>query len=211
MSDQVSHPSLLACLRADARFLTRTQRSRAKKWASALMNRGMQVMVLYRLSHALWRRRVPLLPLLFTRLCQHLYAVDISYEAQLGPGIVIVHGFGLVIGRETRVEGQCMIFHGVTFGDRGSEWIAADITDGHPTVGWGCVFGAGAKILGPIQVGGNSVVGANSVVLKNVPANSIVAGVPGRVIGQRPAMDAQLRPLNRLATRTLEQPAQPPV
>ena len=196
MSDALNPPpSLLAALRADARFLTRTHASRAKKWVVAVTNRGMQTLVLYRLGHALWRRQIPVLPLLLTRLCQHLYAVDIAFEAQLGPGIVIVHGFGLVIGNQTRIEGQCILFHGVTFGDRGSEWVGADVPDGHPVVGTGCIFGAGAKVLGPLRIGANSVVGANAVVLRDVPPDSIVAGVPARVVGQRPPMDANLRPL----------------
>ncbi len=195
MFDPLDSPPLLASLRADARFLTRTHRSRAKKWAVAIMNRGMQALVLYRVSHALWRRGVPLLPMLLTRLCQHLYAVDIAYEAHLGPGMVIVHGFGLVVGNQTRLEGQCILFHGVTFGDRGSEWVGASVPDGHPTVGLDCMFGAGAKVLGPLRVGANCIVGANSVVLKDVPPNSVVVGVPGRVVGQRPPMDANLRPV----------------
>lgn len=195
MPEPLKPPTVLAGLRADARFLTRTQSSRAKKWATALMNRGMQVLVLYRVSHALWRRRVPLLPLLLTRLCQHLYAVDIAFEAELGPGIVIVHGFGLVIGNQTRIAGQCILFHGVTFGDRGSEWVGTTVPDGHPVVESGCMFGAGAKVLGPLRIGTNCVVGANAVVLKDVPPDSIVAGVPGRVVGQRPPMDANLRPV----------------
>ena len=198
MSDPVTSPPplpLWAALRADARFLTRTHRSRARKWLVATTNRGLQALVLYRVSHALWRRGVPLLPLMLTRLCQHFYAVDIAYEARLGPGIVIVHGFGLVVGNQTRIEGQCILFHGVTLGDRGSEWVGSDVPDGHPTVGPGCIFGAGAKVLGPIQVGANCVVGANAVVLRDVPADSVVAGVPGRVVGRRPPMDANLRPI----------------
>ena len=199
MPPALTDPSLLVNLRADARFLTRTQPSRAKKWAVALMNRGLQALTFYRISHALWRRRVPLLPMLLTRLCQHLYAVDIAYEAQLGPGIVIVHGFGLVIGSQTKLEGQCILFHGVTFGDRGSEWVGASIPDGHPTVGLGCMFGAGAKILGPLRIGSNCVIGANAVVLKDVPPDSIVAGIPARVVGRRPLMDANLRPIHHPA------------
>ena len=193
MSEAVTQLSLLACLRADARFLTRTETSRAGRWFTAALNRGFQALLLYRISRALWRRGVPLLPLVLTRLVQHLYAIDISPAAELGPGMVIVHGFGLVIGNQTKIAGQCILFHGVTLGDRGSEWVGASIPDGHPVVGWGCMFGAGAKVLGPISIGDNCVAGANSVILKSVPAHSIVVGVPGRVVGQRPLMDENLR------------------
>ena len=189
------NPGLLACLRADARFLCRNETSRAKALVIALLNRGMQAMVVYRVSAWLWKKRVPALPLLLTRFSQMFYAVDIAYQAELGPGIVIVHGFGLVIGQKTRSAGQCILFHGVTLGDRGTEWVGSDETDGHPTVGWGCMFGAGAKVLGPVTIGGNCVVGANAVVLKDVPANSIAVGVPARVVGTRPPMDEFLRPI----------------
>lgn len=182
-------------LRLDVRRLVRGHPSRAKRLAVVLTNRGFQAVLLYRLSHALWRARVPLLPMVLTRLCQHLYAVDIAYQAELGPGVVIVHGFGLVVGAEVKVEGDCCLFHGVTLGDRGSEWVGSDRTDGHPYVERGVMFGAGAKVLGPVRVGRNSVVGANAVVLRDVPPCSVAAGVPARVVGRRPEMDENLRPV----------------
>jgi serine O-acetyltransferase len=178
--------TITECIRADIARLVKGRPSRLKSLGLVLTNRGLQSIVLYRLSHLLWKRRVPLLPLILTRLAQHLFAVDISYRADLGPGIVIVHGFGLVVGGETIIEGDCCLFHGVTLGDRGSEWVSSNRTDGHPTIEPNVMVGAGAKILGPIRIGRNSVIGANAVVLQDVPPNSIVAGVPGRVVGQRP-------------------------
>lgn len=156
-----------------------------------LTNRGFQAIILYRLSRALWQRGVPLLPLVLTRLAQSLFAVDIAYQADLGPGIVIVHGFGLVIGSETVIEGDCCLFHGVTLGDRGSEWVGSSRPDGHPTLETNVMVGAGAKILGPIRIGRSSIIGANAVVLRDVPPFSIMAGVPARIVGQRPIEDIQ--------------------
>src|SRR5947209_17412637 len=101
-------------LKADVKLLTRGERSPLKRIAKTLTNRGMQALFLYRLSHGLWKRRIPVLPMIFTRLSQHLFAVDIAHQAQLGPGIVIVHGFGLVIGTSVKIEGDCCLFHGVT-------------------------------------------------------------------------------------------------
>jgi serine O-acetyltransferase len=186
-------------LRADIRLLRRGHPSRLKAVAVILTNRGLQALMLYRISHALWKRRIPLLPLILTRLAQHAFALDIAYQAELGPGIVIVHGFGVVIGSAVRIEGDCCIFHGVTLGDRGSEWVGSDREDGHPVVERGCMFGAGAKVLGPIRIGRNSVIGANAVVLRDIPPCSIAAGVPARVVGRRPEMDENLRPIREPA------------
>lgn len=146
-------------------------------------------MIYYRLAHTLWRWKIPLLPLLLSRLAQFFFAVDIAPQADLGPGIVIVHGFGLVIGTEVRIEGDCCLFHGVTLGDRGSEWVGSTRRDGHPTLDRNVMVGAGAKILGPIHIGESSVIGANAVVLEDVPPYSIVAGIPAKVVGRRPIAD----------------------
>ena len=169
----------------DYRRLMRGAASRGKRWARAGTNRGFHALLLYRVSHACWRRGVPVVPLVCTRLAQHLFAVDIAPTAKLGPGMVIVHGFGVVVGSEVEVEGDCCLFHGVTLGDRGSEWVGSDRTDGHPKVGRNVTFGAGAKVLGPIRVGDNCVIGANAVVLQNLPPDSVAAGVPARVVGRR--------------------------
>jgi serine O-acetyltransferase len=195
---------LWASIRRDIKRVSRGQGGFARTAMVVTFNRGFQAMLCYRIAHALWRARVPLAPLVLGRVAQTLYGVDISHEAELGPGIVIVHGFGLVIGSEVRIEGDCYLFHGVTLGDRGSEWVASDRTDGHPTVGKEVMFGAGAKVLGPIRIGKNSVIGANAVVLKDVPPDSIVAGVPAKVVGTRPEMDENLRPVRPRPTRPEE-------
>lgn len=191
----VKWPGLLGCLRADVRMLTRGRTSRLKRVGLCVTNRGFHSILLYRLSHGMWKCGVPVLPAILTRVAQHLFAVDIDVAAELGPGIVIVHGFGLVIGRGARIEGGCCLFHGVTLGNRGSEWVGSDIPDGQPVLEQNILVGAGAKILGPIRVGRNTVIGANAVVLKDVPPCSIVAGVPARVVGKRPEIDEDLRRL----------------
>jgi serine O-acetyltransferase len=184
-------------LRADIRLLCRAHRGRMKRALVVCTNRGMQAVFLYRVSHTLWKHRIPALPMLISRFVQHLYAVDIDYRAEIGPGLVLVHCFGTVIGNGVRIEGDCCIYHGVTLGNRGSEWVGSDRTDGHPAVETGCILGAGAKILGPIRVGRSTVVGANSVVLADLPPNTIAAGVPARVVGVRPAMDENLRRIDQ--------------
>jgi serine O-acetyltransferase len=175
----------LHCLRRDVVRLVRGHPSRAKAIMVTLTNRGFHSILLYRLGHSLWKKGIPVFPMIFARLSQHLFAVDISYKARLGPGIVIVHGFGVVIGSDTEIAGDCCIFHGVTLGDRGSEWVNSDREDGHPRVGREVMFGAGAKVLGPIRIGDNSVIGANAVVLNDVPPNSVAAGIPAKVVSHR--------------------------
>jgi serine O-acetyltransferase len=186
-------PGLASCVRADLDLLLRNENSTTRRISALLTNRGLHALLLYRLSHWLWKARVPLLPLILSRVAQHLFAVDIDVAAELGPGIVIYHGFGLVIGRGARIEGGCHLFHGVTLGNRGSEWVGSDEPDGQPCLEYNVVVGAGAKILGPVRVGQNSMVGANAVVLKDVPEFAIVAGVPARVVGKRRPMDAKFR------------------
>ncbi len=190
-------PSVIAGARADLHMLCRIKNTFLRRLIAFFTNRGFRAILLYRLAHAAKKFHIPLLPLIFSRIAQTFFAIDISPLAQLGPGIVIVHGFGVVIGAETRIEGDCCIYHGVTFGDRGSEWTGAQIEDGHPYIEKSCMFGAGAKILGPITIGRNCVIGANSVVNKSLPPSSIAAGMPAKIIGQRPEMDANLRPIHR--------------
>ena len=186
---------LLSLLRTDAHLLTREFRGRWWRYLVALGNSGFQAVLCYRLAHWLWRCRVPILPAILNRVSQHLYAVDIAPSARIGPGLVLVHCFGTVIGTEVRIAGDCIIYHGVTLGNRGSEWVGSARTDGHPQIGPGCIFGAGAKVLGSIRLGRNSVVGANSVVLESMPPDSVIAGIPARVVARRPEMDENLRPL----------------
>jgi serine O-acetyltransferase len=193
MTGERMEQPLLKCLRRDAFLLCYQHQRPAKKLLVLVTNRGFLAVLLYRLSHHAWRLKVPIVPLLLTRVSQTLFAVDIAYQARLGPGIVITHGVGTVIGSETIIAGDCRIFHGVTFGVRGSEWIGSPQADGHPHVEANCMFAAGAKVLGPIRIGRNSVIGANAVVTKDVPASAIVAGNPARIIGQRPEMDERLR------------------
>jgi len=184
-------------LRVDARLVGRHHRG-LKRWAVVFLSRGMQAVFLYRLAHALQQKKIPALPMILARVSQHVYAVDIAPSAQIGPGLVLVHAFGIVIGSATQIDGDCVVFHGVTFGDRGSEWVGTRRPDGHPVVGRGCIFGAGAKVLGPITIAENCVIGANSVVTSSIPCDSIAAGLPAKVVNQRPKMDENLRPVGGL-------------
>ena len=146
-----------------------------------LSNRGIHCLLFYRLSHFLYMYRIPLLPLILTRIIQIVYGVDIDYRAQLGGGIIIVHGIGLVIGSGFIIKNKVTLFHQVTIGVRGGE--NKDI--GFATIEENCTIYTGAKILGSITIGKNSIIGANVVVTKNIPTDSIVTTNTKLVIRNR--------------------------
>ena len=133
----------------------------------------------HRISHWLWNRgaRVPARTL--SELTRILTGVDIHPGATLGPGLFIDHATGVVIGETAEVGEDVMIYHGVTLGGSGR-----DTGKRHPTIGDRVVIGAGAKVLGAIKIGDDSRIGANAVVVKEVPSSAVVVGVPGQIISR---------------------------
>src|SRR5436853_1366344 len=138
---------------------------------------GFHALLAYRLSHWLWARGVPFVPRVISQLARWLTGIEIHPAAKIGTGFFIDHGMGVVIGETAEIGDYVTLFQGVTLGGTGKERGKR-----HPTLGNHVVVGAGAKILGGITIGDNVKIGANSVVLKNVAANSTVIGVPARVI-----------------------------
>lgn len=138
---------------------------------------GFHALLAYRISHWLKEHGVPILPRVLSQLARWLTGVEIHPSATIGTGFFIDHGMGVVIGETAEIGDYVTLFQGVTLGGTGKERGKR-----HPTLGNHVVVGAGAKILGGITIGDNVKIGANSVVLKNVAANSTVIGVPGRVI-----------------------------
>lgn len=143
----------------------------------ALTYAGFHAILLHRITHAIYRAGIPLLPRVLSMLNRFLTGIEIHQAARIGPGFFIDHGMGVVIGETAEVGECCMLFHGVTLGGTGKQGGKR-----HPTLLDGVVVGAGAKILGAITVGHNCYVGGNSVVLHDVPDNCTVVGVPGRVV-----------------------------
>lgn len=133
----------------------------------------------HRISHWLWLRNARLAARAFAELIRILTGVDIHPGAELGAGLFIDHATGVVIGETAKVGEDVTIFHGVTLGGTG-----ANTGKRHPTVGNRVIIGAGAKVLGPITIGDSSRIGANSVVVKEVPANVVVIGVPCQIISR---------------------------
>ncbi|HEV8540409.1 MAG TPA: serine O-acetyltransferase [Nitrospiraceae bacterium] len=138
---------------------------------------GFHALLAHRVAHRLWLAHIPLLPRVISQLARWLTGIEIHPAAKIGTGFFIDHGMGVVIGETAEIGDYVTLFQGVTLGGTGREHGKR-----HPTLGNHVVVGAGAKILGGIRIGDNVKIGANSVVLKSVPPNSTVIGVPARVI-----------------------------
>ena len=140
---------------------------------------GLHALVFYRMSKGLLKARVPFIPRYISQLGKFFTGIEIHPGAAIGNGFFIDHGMGVVIGETTIIGDNVTIYQGVTLGGTGKERGKR-----HPTIGNNVVMGTGAKVLGNIKIGDNSYIGANAVVIKDVPANSTVVGVPGRITKQ---------------------------
>ena len=138
---------------------------------------GLHALWAYRLSHGLWLRGFKLLARGVSHLARMLTGIEIHPGATISSGLFIDHGMGVVIGETAEIGEDVTLYHGVTLG-------GTSLAKGkrHPTLGKRVVVGAGAKILGAITIGDNSRIGANAVVVKDVPPNSVVVGVPGQIV-----------------------------
>lgn len=144
-----------------------------------LLYPGLHALIAYRLAHALWQGKIPLVPRLISQLARWATGIEIHPGARIGKGLFIDHGMGVVIGETAVIGDNVTLFQGVTLGGTGKETGKR-----HPSVGNNVVIGAGAKILGNITIGECSYVGANAVVLRDVPRHSTVVGVPGHLTRQ---------------------------
>jgi serine O-acetyltransferase len=138
---------------------------------------GFQAAFSHRITHYLWKKNFKFTARVMSHLSRFFTGVEIHPGALIGKGFFIDHGMGVVIGETSEIGWNVTIYHGVTLG-------GTSFTKGkrHPTIGNNVTIGAGAKILGPLTVGDNSKVGANSVVIRDVPPNSTVVGIPGSVV-----------------------------
>jgi len=144
-----------------------------------LLYAGLQAIIFYRVAHALKKMKVPFLPRLLSQLTRLMTGIEIHPGATIGKGLFIDHGTGVVIGETSIIGNNVTLFQGVTLGGTGK-----DRGKRHPNIGNNVVIGTGGKVLGNITVGDNSYIGANAVVIKDVPPNSTVVGVPGRITKQ---------------------------
>ena len=138
---------------------------------------GLHAIWAQRLAHKLWRRGFKLIARGISQLTRGLTGIEIHPGATIGRNFFIDHGMGVVIGETAEVGDNVTLYHGVTLGG-----TSLHKTKRHPTIGDHVVIGAGAKVLGAITIGNNSRIGANAVVVKSTPADSVVVGVPGQVV-----------------------------
>lgn len=145
---------------------------------NAIIYSGLHAIWVHRLSHRIWTRGGParVVARVLSQFTRFLTGIEIHPGARIGRRFFIDHGMGVVIGETAEVGDDCMLYHGVTLGG-----VALKQAKRHPTLGDRVTVGAGAKILGPVEIGADSSVGANAVVVKDAPEDSVVVGVPGVV------------------------------
>lgn len=146
---------------------------------AALCYPGLHAIWLHRIAHHFYKKGWVVLPRVINTFSRFLTGIDIHPGAKLGPGLFIDHGMGLVIGETAELGSNVTLYQGVTLGGTGKEKGKR-----HPTIGNNVVVSSGAKVLGSFKVGDNSKIGSGSVVLKEVPPNSVVVGVPGRIVAR---------------------------
>jgi serine O-acetyltransferase len=138
---------------------------------------GFHALLFYRFAHWLSRKHVPFVPRALSQFARFITGIEIHPGAMIGSGLFIDHGMGVVIGETAEIGDNVTLFQGVTLGGTGKQRGKR-----HPTIGSHVVIGAGAKVLGPITIGDFVKIGANSVVLQDVPDHSTVVGIPGRIV-----------------------------
>ena len=152
-----------------------------------LLYPGVHAVLYHRLAHWLYEHHRFFLARCVSQWSRFWTGIEIHPGARIGHRLVIDHGSGIVIGETTEIGDDVMLYHGVTLGGQ-----VLTQTKRHPTIGNGVTVGAGAKVLGPITIGDNSAIGANAVVTKDAPADSILTGIPAKV---RPRQKDQRTPL----------------
>ncbi len=148
-----------------------------KSGIEVLLYSSFWALLFYRPAHMLYKWHLYFLARLISQIARLLTGIEIHPGATIGEGIFIDHGMGVVIGETCEIGNNVTIYQGVTLGGTGK-----DVGKRHPTIGDNVMVGSGAKVLGPIVIGNNSKIGAGSVVLKDVPEDSTVVGIPGRAV-----------------------------
>lgn len=157
---------------------------------------GMHAIWGHRLSHWFWKKDLKWIARTISTIVRWLTGVEIHPGATLGRRFFIDHGMGIVIGETAEIGDDCTIYHGVTLG--GTTWNAGKR---HPTLRNNVVIGAGAKVLGPLDIGENSRIGSNAVVVKDVPQGATVIGIPGRVVNDKNGADKNDKQRDEMAKK----------
>ena len=160
-------------LKYDLDFVLKNDPAAKSRLEVLLLYPGIHAVIYHKIAHLFYRKKRYFLARYISQVSRFWTGIEIHPGAKLGSGVFIDHGMGVVIGETTEIGDNVIIYHGVTLGGTGK-----DNGKRHPTIGNNVIIGTGAKVLGPVIVDDNAKIGANSVVLKNVEANSTVAGVP---------------------------------
>lgn len=155
----------------------------------ALTNAGFRAVFLYRIGRYFWKKKLFFLAGMCQRIMHHFCHCWISVSAEIGPGFLIAHVGGIVVGGKTIIGKNCDIRQNVTFGGNFSRKDEQGRTQ--PILGDGISVGAGACILGPVKIGNNAIIGANSVVTRDVRENMIASGIPAKEIKERWSLDSK--------------------
>ncbi|MEA5091102.1 Serine acetyltransferase [bioreactor metagenome] len=166
-------------LKEDIEVVLQRDPAAKTKLEVALCYPGLHAIWLHRIAHSMYKHGWILFPRLINTFSRFLTGIDIHPGAKLGRGLFIDHGMGVVIGETCEIGINVTLYQGVTLGGTGKEKGKR-----HPTIGDNVVVASGAKVLGSFLVGANSKIGSGSVVLTEVPPNSVVVGIPGRVVTQ---------------------------
>jgi serine O-acetyltransferase len=167
----------LLAIRDDIRAALKRDPAARSALEVVLFYPGFHARLAHRLAHALYRRGVPLLPRGIMHIARFLTGIEIHPGATIGPRFFIDHGMGVVIGETAEIGADVTIYQGVTLGGTSTQRVKR-----HPTLRNNVVVGAGAKLIGAIEIGENARVGAGSVVVTNVPPNATIVGVPGHIV-----------------------------
>jgi len=168
---------LSSVFRAEIRAIFERDPAAKSTFEVILLYSGLHAIIYYRMAHAMHSAGVPLLPRMLSQFARFATGIEIHPAATIGKGLFIDHGMGVVIGETSVIGDNVTLYQGVTLGGTGKEKGKR-----HPTIGKDVVIGAGAKVLGNITVGDDVMIGANAVVIRDVPADSTVVGIPGRIV-----------------------------
>jgi serine O-acetyltransferase len=171
------HPGIYTSIHRDLDAVLERDPAARSRLEVFLVYPGLHAIWTHRFAHWLWLHHFKFLGRWLSQVARNLTGVEIHPGAVIGPGFFIDHGMGVVIGETAEVGADVTLYHGVTLGGTSLEKGKR-----HPTIGDRVVIGAGAKVLGAITIGDDSRIGANAVVVKSVPANSVVVGVPGQIV-----------------------------
>ncbi|MCC0784097.1 serine O-acetyltransferase [Clostridioides sp. ES-S-0108-01] len=161
----------------DIEYIMKNDPAARSKIEVFLLYPSVHAMIMHRVAHALYKKKMLFTARLISQISRFMTGIEIHPGAKMGEGILIDHGMGVVIGETAEVGNRVTIYQGATLGATGK-----DTGKRHPTVGDDVLIGAGTKILGPLNIGSNSKIGANSVVVKDVPNDATVVGIPAKIV-----------------------------